>query len=173
LARHPQQRIWPLGALAGFVFRQLHHVRPAEQPIHAHVETVCDLADAVKIESAQSCELKIESAPAAEPDASVKGIVCHATNAAGFGEPITKEAEVSRHPAKMETSASVTTVNLVRMPRADQRLVLGPPPAEFSARDEMSDEDAYMALALCNAQGELSTLERAVHALTEQQHGRA
>jgi len=30
---------------------------------------------------------------------------------------------------------------------------------------EMSDEDAYMALALCNAQGELSTLERAVHAL--------
>jgi hypothetical protein len=29
----------------------------------------------------------------------------------------------------------------------------------------MSDEDAYMALALCNAQGELSPIERGLHAL--------
>jgi ParB-like chromosome segregation protein Spo0J len=30
---------------------------------------------------------------------------------------------------------------------------------------DLSDEDAYMALALCNAQGELSPLEIGIHAL--------
>jgi hypothetical protein len=77
----------------------LHHVGATEKPIHAHVEPIRDLTDAVKIEGAQACELKIESASAAQPDAPVKGIVRHATNAAGFGETVAKNAEVSPHPA--------------------------------------------------------------------------
>jgi hypothetical protein len=71
--------------------------------------------------------LKIESALAAHSDASVKGIVRHATNAAGFGEPITKEAEVSPHPAEMETTASDATANLVRMPRPDREAARAKP----------------------------------------------
>jgi hypothetical protein len=37
----------------------------------------------------------------------------------------------------------------------------------------MSDEDAYMALALCNAQGELHPLERGRHALGSGMDGKA
>lgn len=37
---------------------------------------------------------------------------------------------------------------------------------------DMSDEDAYMALALCNAQGELNALERGFHALGATEKGK-
>jgi len=45
--------------------------------------------------------LKIKDAAATNSDASENGFLRHATNAAGFGEAITNEAEVSRHPAQM------------------------------------------------------------------------
>ena len=64
-------------------------------------ETVCDLEDTIKIESTQPCKLKIKDAAATNSDASENGFLRHATNAAGFGEAITNEAEVSRHPAQM------------------------------------------------------------------------
>ena len=35
-------------------FRDFHHFGAPEQPIHTYVKTVCDLAEAIKIEGAQS-----------------------------------------------------------------------------------------------------------------------
>ena len=75
----------------------------ADQPIHAHIETVCDLADTIKIESARSCNLKIKERRGQQ--FRCYGVVRHATNAASFGKAITKEAEVSRRPAYMEGGA--------------------------------------------------------------------
>ena len=68
--------------------RNLHHVGAPEQPIHAHVEPVCNLTHAVEIEGAQAYEMHIERAPAANADASADGIACGAANAAGFGEAL-------------------------------------------------------------------------------------
>jgi hypothetical protein len=88
LARHSRQRIWALSALAVLRLRQLHHVRASKQPVQAHVEAICDLANAMKIEGAQADGVEIESAPAAHADAAENGLVCQATNAAGFGEQV-------------------------------------------------------------------------------------
>jgi hypothetical protein len=81
----------------------LHHLGSPKQPIQADVETICDLADAVKIESAQhSYGFNVKSAPAADSDAPVNGIRFHVANAAGFSEAVTKKAEVGRwHHAYM------------------------------------------------------------------------
>ena len=74
----------------------------SEEPIHAHVETICDLADAIKIERAQSDGMEFESAPAAHANPSANSLLSHTTNAAGFGEAVAENAEVGRHPAYME-----------------------------------------------------------------------
>ena len=66
--------------------------------------------------------MEIKRTPAAHADTAENGLLSHTTNAAGFGEAITKEAEVSRHPAKMEGDARDTTADLARGPRADRRL---------------------------------------------------
>ena len=66
--------------------------------------------------------MEFESAPAAHANPSANSLLSHTTHAAGFGEAIAKEAEVGRHPAKMEGDARDTTANLARMPRADRRL---------------------------------------------------
>jgi hypothetical protein len=76
--------------LSGLPSRQ--SARPTNPRLH---QTACHLADSIEIESAQADGLKIKSASAAHSDASVNGFLCHATNAAGFGEAITKEADVS------------------------------------------------------------------------------
>jgi hypothetical protein len=55
---------------------------------------ICDLADAIKI----------ESAPAAHANTSANGLLSHTTNAARFGEAVAKETEVSRHSPYMEDS---------------------------------------------------------------------
>lgn len=73
------------------------------KPVQAHIQPVRDLADTVKVQGAQhSHGLKIKSASGAQSDTPVNGIRFHVSNAAGFGEAIAKEAEVGRHPAKME-----------------------------------------------------------------------
>jgi hypothetical protein len=78
----------------------LHYVRAPEKPIQAHFEPVSDLADAIEIKGSQhSYGLKIESASGAHSDASVNSLRFHATNAAGFGETVAKNAEVGGHRA--------------------------------------------------------------------------
>jgi hypothetical protein len=72
--------------------RNFHHVRAPDQPIYAHIETVCDLADTIKIESAQSCKLKIKES--GDHQFRCYGVVHHTTNAAGFGKAVTKEVKV-------------------------------------------------------------------------------
>jgi hypothetical protein len=49
--RAPQKTRRRLSKPLSIAFWDFHHVRAPEQPIHAHVETVCDLADAIEIES--------------------------------------------------------------------------------------------------------------------------
>jgi hypothetical protein len=51
------------------------------------------------------------STSGAQSNAPVNGFRFHISNGASFGEAIAKEAEVSRHPAKMEACAPNTTEN--------------------------------------------------------------
>ena len=87
---------------AGVGTWHLHHIRAPQQPVQAHVKAIGNLADAVQIERAQHTNgLKIKSAAAANPNAPIDGIRLHAAHTAGFGETITKYAEIC-HSERLE-----------------------------------------------------------------------
>jgi hypothetical protein len=73
------------------------------------METVCDLADAIKVEGAQhSHGFKIKSTPAANSDAPVNGVWFHATSAAGFSEVKRALPTKTKHAGTLAIAVSIS-----------------------------------------------------------------
>jgi hypothetical protein len=68
-------------------FRHLHHVRPPEEPIHAHVEVVGNFSEAVNVKRSQTCEVEIDRGGA-------KRVRSHPALAAGRCKVLAEKCEI-------------------------------------------------------------------------------
>ena len=57
---------------------KLHRLRPAQKPIDRNVKPVCYLSQPVNVKRAEARVLKVDSAPAAKPNAGAELVVCRA-----------------------------------------------------------------------------------------------
>ena len=86
-----------LGSLSSLGCRNLHGIRVAKLPIQAHLERIHDLADPIEVKRPDARRGEIHSAPPANADAAAYSFVCHTADAAGFGQPVSENAEIYVH----------------------------------------------------------------------------
>jgi hypothetical protein len=79
------------------LFAKLHRLRHAQKPIDRNVKPICDLSQPVNVKRAEARVLKVDSAPAAKPDAGAELVVCDAAKAASDCEPLPKYEEIRFH----------------------------------------------------------------------------
>jgi hypothetical protein len=80
---------------------KLHRLRPAQKPIDRNVKPVCYLSQPVNVKRAEAGELKVDTAPAAKPNAGAELIVCDAAKAASDCEPLPEYEEIRFHTSDM------------------------------------------------------------------------